>query len=336
VARGTIAAVLALSDEDLIGAIGGVHAAGVRDELRRFDPAQARQRSATAGLEVICRCDDRYPARLLALDAPPAVLHVAGGLERFLELVALDPVAIVGSRKASTYGVDVARSLARGLAVSGVAVLSGMALGADSAAHAGALEGGGQTVAVLPGSADRAYPASKRGLLVKIRDRGAAISELPPGASVWRWMFPARNRIIAALAALTVVVEASQRSGALLTAGIARSLGRPIGAVPGRVTAPLAAGPNRLIASGAHVIRGPQDVLDVLFGAGARSAASDRRAPLHGELSMLLSAIAEGAETSVAFARAGLDAEDGLAALAELELSGYVHREQGGRFSVVP
>ena len=204
--------------------------------------------------------------------APPAVLHVAGGLERLLELVAADPVAIVGSRRASPYGLDVARSLGRGLAFSGITIVSGMALGIDSAAHAGALDAGRPTVAVLPASADRPYPAGKRLLHRRIVATGAAVSELGPGPGVRRWMFPARNRIIAALAAMTVVVEAGERSGALLTAGLARRLDLPVGAVPGRVTTPQAAGPNALLAGGAGVVRGPQDVLDHLFGAGARAA----------------------------------------------------------------
>src|SRR5205085_12123477 len=135
--------------------------------------------------------------------------------------------------------------------------------------------------------------------------------------------FPARNRIIAALASATVVVEAGERSGALLTAGIAQSLGRPLGAVPGRVTAPLAAGPNELIASGATLIRDAQDVLDLLFGAGRREAVTEDRPPIDGDLRGLLSAIGSGIDAPAAFERLGLDAEAGLAALAELELCGY-------------
>jgi DNA processing protein len=147
-------------------------------------------------------------------------------------------------------------------------------------------------------------------------------------------MFPARNRIIAALAAMTVVVEAGERSGALVTARLARGIGRPVGAVPGRVTTPQAAGPNGLLAAGACVIRGPQDVLDHLFGAGERSAHEPRRHPRL-ELRPLLEAIAEGHETAGALARAGFEPDRGLAALAELELDGFVRRGPGGRYRVV-
>lgn len=335
-ARANISAVLALADEELIEAIGGRRRSEVHDQLRQFDAPAARRRCQEAGLEPICRCDERYPASLLALEAPPATLHVAGAADRFLDLIAGEPVAVVGARKASEYGLELARSLGRGLAASGVSVISGMATGIDSAAHLGALDGGALTVAVLPGPADRPYPPSRRGLFAKLRARGAAVSELPPGSGVWRWTFPARNRIIAALAAATVVVEAGAQSGALLTAGIARSLGKPIGAVPGRVTSPLAAGPNTLLAAGASVIRDPQDALDLLFGAGVRRAPADERPRLDAELFALLSAIGEGVEGAVALRRVGLGPDAGLAALAELELGGWVRRQRGGRFTVVP
>ncbi len=289
-----------------------------------------------AGVEAICRCDPRYPARLRELESAPAVLFVAGGAERLLALLAEDPVAIVGARRASDYGLDVARSLGRALSRAGLTVLSGMALGIDSAAHAGALEAGAPTVAVMPGPAGRAYPARGRGLHRQIVARGAAVSELPAGAPVWRWTFRARNRIIAALAASTVVVEAGERSGALLTARYAAELGRPVGAVPGRITAPAAAGSNGLLADGAYVVRGPQDVLDQLFGAGVRGAAAEARAALTPELRRLLAAIGDGADTAGALHRAGVAAQEGLTALAALELAGYVRRGAGGRFHVIP
>ena len=141
---------------------------------------------------------------------------------------------------------------------------------------------------------------------------GAAVSELGPGTSVRRWMFPARNRVIAALAAMTVVVEAGERSGSLVTARLARGIGRPVGAVPGRVTTPQAAGPNGLLATGACVVRGPQDVLDHLFGAGERIARDPGRMPVPAELRPLLQAIAEGHETTAALARAGLAPDAGV------------------------
>jgi DNA processing protein len=335
-ARGRIDQVLALDDDELIEAVAGPLGARIRRELVTCDADEARGRVADHGIEMICRCRRRYPKRLRELPGPPAVLHVAGGLEQFLQLADEDTVAIVGARRASAYGLEVARSLGRDLARAGVTVISGMALGIDSAAHAGALAAGMPTLAVLPGSADRPYPASRRALHREILASGAAVSEIPPGASVWRWTFPARNRIIAALAATTVAVQAEGRSGSLLTVGFARSLGRTVGAVPGPITSPHSAGTNSLLAHGAYIVRGAQDILDQLFGAGVRAALADRRAKVSPQARALLSAIAEGADIDSALTRAGLSATDGLAALASLELEGYVSRGPGGRYTVLP
>ncbi len=334
-ARSEIAEVLALGDDDLIDAVGGSRRDAVRRELEGFDPEHARDVSRAARLEQICRCHPHYPTRLRDLRAPPAVLHAAGGLEQFLKLVAGDPVALVGARRPSPYGLEMARGLARGLGAAGITVVSGMALGIDSAAHSGTVAANGATISVLPAGADRPYPPSKRQLHRQILEHGAAISELPPRTGVWRWMFPARNRVIAALAAMTVVVEATDRSGALVTARLARELGRPVGAVPGRVTSPQAAGPHRLLATGALLIRDAQDVLDGLFGSGVLIAPRERRPDLPPELKKLLAAIADGQDTAAALSRAGVPTDSGLAALAMLELTGYVRREPGGRFSVV-
>jgi DNA processing protein len=335
-ARGRVEAVLELADEELIAALGGRERDRLRLELEQVDLGAARLRSDRAGLETICACDPAYPPALRALAAPPAVLHVAGGLGRLLALAGSDPVAVVGSRRASPYGVEMARSLGRGLGLAGLPVLSGMALGIDSAAHAGALEAGASTIAVLPGSADRPYPPGKRALHRRILAGGAAVSELGPPTSVRRWMFLARNRIIAGLAGMTVVVEAGEYSGALVTARLAAELGRPLGAVPGRVTTPQAAGPNGLLAGGACLVRGPQDVLDRLFGAGVRDAGGEARTLPPEELRPLLAAVAQGHDTLAALTRAGFEPGHGLTGLAALELTGFVRRGAGGRFTVAP
>jgi DNA processing protein len=331
-----IEAVLALPDEELIAAVAGRRRTEVAQELEQLDLERLRASTAQAGIELICRCDLDYPGRLLALEAPPAVLHVAGDLNHALELLAGEPVALVGARRASGYGLEVARALGRGLAAAGITVISGMALGIDSAAHAGALAAQGATVAVLPGGADRPYPASRGALYRRIVAAGAVLSELPAGASVRRWSPPARNRIIAGLAAMTVVVEGAERSGALLTAARAQTLGRPLGAVPGRVSSPLAAGPNGLIRAGATVVSRAQDVLDELFGEGVVRSTERARPPLKGELERLLAAIGAGDDTLAALARAGFVADRALAGLSALELMGYVRREAGGRFTAVP
>ena len=212
----------------------------------------------------MCRCDDGYPERLRELADPPAVLHIAG------DRTALDgenSVAIVGARRGTSYGLEVSRSLGRGLAAAGVSVVSGMAMGVDSAAHTGALEvAGAAPVAVLAGGADVAYPSSRRRLHAELIARGCVVSELPPRFTAFRWCFVARNRLIAGLAELTVVVEATERSGSLTTADFAQQLGRPVGAVPGPVTSRFSAGANSLLAAGAAVVRDKRDVLDQLLG----------------------------------------------------------------------
>jgi DNA processing protein len=263
------------------------------------------------------------------------VLHVAGDPAR---LAALDDehapaVAVVGARRAGPEGLEVARGLGRGLAAAGVAVVSGMALGIDSAAHAGALEVGGPTIAVLAGGADVPYPASKRGLYRALVQTQAVVSEMPPGFQPFRWCFPARNRTIAALASLTIVVEATERSGSLITAEIAQDLGRPVGAVPGPVSAPRAAGSNALLRDGALVIRHAQDALDEVLGIGVATALAGPRADgLAAPLRALLLRVEDGCDTVGRLAATPAQAQAVLAGLAELELAGFLQRGPGGRY----
>ncbi len=194
---------------------------------------------------------------------------------------------------------------------------------------------GGATIAVLAGGAERPYPASHRRLYTRIRSGGLVVSELPPGVRPRRWMFPARNRIIAALSTITVVIQARPRSGALVTARHAAQLGRQVGAVPGQVSSPLSAGPHALIRGGAELITGAQDVLDLLYGPGERSVVDARRAQLAPADAALLDALDEGHEGSAAFVRAGLGPVQGLEAIAALELAGLVRRSPGGRLTVI-
>src|SRR5262245_37272212 len=177
-----------------------------------FDPEAARRRAAGARLSILCRCSDAYPERLLDLADPPAVLHVLGDPAA---LGVGQAAAVVGARRGTPYGLEVARALGRGLAAAGVPVVSGLALGVDAAAPQGALGTAGPAVAVLAGGADVPYPAVHRKLHARVAARGCVVSELPPGFGAMRWCFVARNRIIAALAEVTVVVEATVRSGSL-------------------------------------------------------------------------------------------------------------------------
>jgi DNA processing protein len=237
----------------------------------------------------------------------------------------------------------VAQALGRGVASAGLTVVSGLASGIDRAAHTGALEsdpaadGPTPTIAVLPGGPEQAYPHSSRGLHRRIASKGLVLSELPPGTPVRRWMFVARNRLIAALSGMTVVVEAGEASGALITAQWAQTLDRLVGAVPGRVTSPQAQGPHGLLVAGAHLVENTQRILDLLFGAGILDAPTTTcRVALEEPHQRLLAELSAGRETAEALERAGLELGEGLAALTTLELGGYVRRWPGGRYAVVP
>jgi len=322
---------LSLSDDALLAGLGGRHRRGLEEAMEGCDPSRSRDRIRAVGQRATCRHAPGYPSALLHLAAPPAVLHLAGAVEVGAEEAV---VAIVGARRASDYANEVARGLGRGLSAAGVTVVSGMAMGVDAAAHEGALARGGRTVAVLGGGVDVPYPASKRSLYGRILRAGAVVSELPPGFTARRWCFPVRNRLIAALAAVVIVVEGGERSGSLITARLARELGREVAAVPGRVTAASATGPNGLIFDGAHVVRDAQDVLDLLFGAGARRASPDRDpSTLEPRLERLLGSVAAGNDTLASLAAAGCEPQDALTGLAELELEGFLVRGPGGVYA---
>jgi DNA processing protein len=326
------ARVLALSDERLLDITSS---AQIRHRYAKFDPRRARNAIDAAGLGAVCRCADRYPPGLRDLADPPAVLHIAGTAE----CVGLDDaVAVVGARRATQYGLTVAHDIGRGLSAAGVSVVSGLALGVDSSAHGGALAGSAPPVAVLAGGADRPYPPSKRGLYVAVRAAGAVVSEMPPGFGIHRWAFVARNRLIAALARVVVVVEATERSGSLTTADLGAELGRTIAAVPGRVTCATAAGTNGLIRDGAALVRTVRDVLDALAeltgGTYERAAPADPE--LEPELAEMLEAIGAGHSTLPMLVATGLNARAVLAGLGELEALGLVRRGFGGRYERLP
>lgn len=326
---------LSLPDEELIAALAGDQRVRVEAEYEDFDSDRARQRCSAERVVAFCRCDWRYPVGLGDLPDPPAVLHVRGEIGRLDRSLRGDGVAIVGARRATPYGIEQARGIAGGLAAAGVTVVSGMALGVDSAAHVGALERGGATVAVLAGGPERAYPASKRQLHARIADAGLVVSEMPPGTAARRWCFPARNRLIAALTCATVVIEAGTRSGSLITASLATDLGRDVAAVPGLVTSPLAAGTNGLIADGARLVRGAHDVLELLYGAAAPSLTTALEDTLPADLRDLLERIGGGHDSVGALTADGTGVDAVLAGLAQLELRGRIRRTAGGRYATV-
>ncbi|MBJ7458914.1 MAG: DNA-protecting protein DprA [Thermoleophilaceae bacterium] len=216
----------------------------------------------------VCRHEPEYPPRLQQFQSAsdvPAVIYGVGRKELFNELSLDNGLAIVGARRASAYGREVAYSLANDAAAAGLIVVSGMALGVDGAAHRGALQAGGRTIAVLAGGAETAYPRSHALLHEQIRSAGCVVSENPPGSRAQRWAFVARNRVIAAMASMTIFVEGAADSGAKYTVEFADELGTRIGAVPGPITGPLSVGPNNLLSEeGVQTVRGIADVLGEL------------------------------------------------------------------------
>ena len=212
------------------------------------------------GITLITLEDDVYPTRLKQIDQPPPVLYALG------DLIPQDEwaVAIVGTRRVTHYGQQVAEEIAAFLAQNGITVVSGLARGVDSIAHRAALEAGGRTIAVLGSGVDRIYPAENRGLASKMIGRGAVISDYAPGTPPEAGNFPPRNRIIAGLSIAVVVVEAGERSGASITAGFAVEQGREVFAVPGNIFSPQSKGTNRLLRDGAHPLLAPEDLLEVL------------------------------------------------------------------------
>jgi DNA processing protein len=320
---------LRLGNEDLLEVV----APGARDrllgEVGALAEAELRRELAEAECWAICRHDDRYPPGLGdAADAPWALIG-RGDRGLLCGLETIEAVTIVGSRRASSYGREVARELGREVGTAGLVVISGLAFGIDACAHRGALDAGGRTLAVLGCGPDTSYPAAHRALWRQVAETGAVISELPPGSTPWRWSFPARNRVMAALAGMTVVVEAAARSGSLITADLAADLGRDLGAVPGPVTSRASAGPNELLAGGACVVRHGQDVLDAMLGAGAERVVRTGP-PLDPELAAVLAAVDGGAASADAIA---IPAARASAALARLELLGYLAPTAIGTFT---
>lgn len=329
---------LALGEDELLDAVAGKRRPWIDHALEASEDAEAaREHAAAAGLRLACRHSDSYPGRLLEMADAPAVLHVLGD-PGGVPAEGRPSAAVVGARRATPYGLEVARGLGRGLAAAGVPVISGMALGIDGAAHAGALEVGGPTVAVLAGGADVAYPSSKAALHRRIAATSGCcvVAEMPPGFRPFKWGFPARNRIIAGLADVTIVVEAAERSGSLITVEMAQDLGRAVAAVPGAVTNPMALGTNALLRDGAELVRNAQDVLDALLGPGVgRLPAGPDPAGLPAPLRTLLDRLGARPTTSAGLLAPGEDADAVVAGLVELELLGFARRMPGGAYARV-
>jgi len=270
------------------------------------------------------RRDAAYPVLLAAIHDPPPVLFLRGSGQS--ELLERPAVAVVGARACSSYGRSVARSLAREIAAAGLVVVSGMARGIDGEAHRGALDADGVTVAVLGCGIDRDYPAAHAELARRICERGLVVSEYEPGVEPAPWRFPARNRIIAGLCRATMVVEARERSGALITADFALEEGREVLAVPGEITSALSDGTNALLRLGATPVTSAGDILELFDLAPLQP-----KPPSLGETAQaVLERLRDGALTADELVRvSGVDPAQASAALMELELARLVALEDG-------
>lgn len=338
-ARGPAAALEAVLAGGLLPEVGAQELTEARKRwLPRLSARTVADSLATAaarGVTLLTRSDPEWPSQVDDLDAhAPLCLWVRGDLPalRRLEI----SVAIVGARAASRYGDHVAMELAADLAGGGIAVVSGGAYGIDGAAHRAALAAGGFTVALLAGGADRAYPAGHTQLIDEVAERGLVVSEVSCGSAPTKWRFLQRNRLIAALSAATVVVEAGWRSGSLNTAGHAATLARPLGAVPGPITSATSAGTHRLIREyGAQCITGADDVrelLGVATGWDAAAAAVGADGGYTGEVTRVKDAMSTRVwrDASDIARRAGMSPDAVAALLGVLRLDGVVETSPEG------
>jgi DNA processing protein len=283
---------------------------------RRFDERAYLEKLGVGGHRFLARSAASFPPLLRAIHDPPPGLFLRGEAEP--EVLSGPAVAVVGARACSGYGASVARRLGRELAAAGLVVVSGLARGIDAEAHRGALEAEGTTVAVLGCGIDRDYPAAHAELARRVAAAGLIVAEYAPGVEPAPWRFPARNRIVAGLCAATVVVEARERSGALITADLAVEEGREVFAVPGEITSSLSAGTNALLKLGAAPLTSETDVL-ASFGIEPEPADTARSPLLE-----LLPASADELVRST-----GLDAGEIARKLVELEIEGRVAVHDG-------
>jgi DNA processing protein len=316
-----LASFAAASDAHLVGEPRSARFSAFKE---RFDARAELARLGSLGLRFLARSDTLFPPLLRAIHDPPPGLFLRGQAD--VELLVRPAVAIVGARACSAYGRQIARSLGRDLAAVGLVVVSGLARGVDAEAHRGALEASGSTVAVLGCGIDRDYPAAHRELGRQIAATGLVVSEYAPGVEPAPWRFPARNRIVAGLCAATIVVEARERSGALITADFALEEGREVLAVPGEITSALSAGSNALLRLGATPLTCAQDVLES-YGLVLAAAAPIE---LGESAAAAFERIRAGSAGADELCRAtGLSAGELAVVLTELELAGVVSEEDG-------
>lgn len=319
---------LELADADLIDAIGGRRRDALHTAHRQWEPQEIDSPEQT---ESVCPHHHTYPPSLHGNPLAPHALGVRGGLERLDEALGGAVVAIVGTRRATDYGMETARDLARGLAACGVTIASGLAEGIALAAHRGALQARGATLTAMASGLDRCSPASCRALYRRVIDGGCAISEAPAGMPLRYWGILGRTRTLALLAQLVIVVEADERPSELACARVAQALGTPVAAVPGRLSSPASKGTNSLLMNGAQLIRGPQDALDLLYGLGTHQLPSPT-IEIEPQLRDVLERVGCGEDTLAKLTARDNQSNDIALALIDLELRGLLIRGDGGRY----
>jgi DNA processing protein len=289
---------------------------------------------ARTGVRLVTRIDDEYPVNLTHLHDPPPFLYVRGSFVPGDRLA----IAIVGSRFASAYGKGVARDLARGLAEKGVMIVSGLARGIDAEAHRAALAAGGRTVAILGSGLDIIYPSEHRPLAAEIPASGAVVSEFPLGSKPDAVHFPYRNRVISGLTLGTVVVEATENSGSLITARCALEQNREVFAVPGNVTSNRSHGPHRLIKEGAKLVENIEDILNEIAPALAPIPFVEPTAPivtLEPHETLLINLFDnDPLHVDILITKSGLTAARVLEVLLAMELKGLVTQLPGTHFTL--
>ncbi len=316
------------SVDAVLGWIAPGHPVAQLAERLRRRAGSALARAQGAGIRTIGWGDPAYPPLLAAVPDAPLAFWIMGDPV----VLAQPAVAIVGSRAATPYGLEAASRLAGDLAAAGVLVVSGLARGIDSASHRAALEAGGQTAAVLGSGIDVIYPPEHRELARRIAGTGVVLSELPPGSPPLAFHFPARNRIISGLSLATLVVEAAERSGSLITAGCALDQGRAVMAVPGSILSGRHRGCHALIRDGAAVVESAEDVLAELRSSSLRPLVAPAGPAVPADPILAVMSPGESYDTDDLSRLTGQATARLLVRLLELELGGAVRRLDGGRF----
>jgi DNA processing protein len=323
--------VLELPDQELIDAIGRRRRTELHAAYADWQPAPRRRDRHP---QALCRHHAAYPRSLREDILSPHSFELRGGVERLQGMLEEKVVAIVGTHTASDYGMEVARELARGLAASGITIVSDFAEGIASAVLAGTLEADGAPLAVMSTSVERCTPAWRAPLYRRVLKHGCSIVEGHTSSRTRRWWSYANARTLALLAQLVIVVEATDMPWDLACANVALSRAKHVAAIPGRVSSIGSRGTNQLLMHGARLVRGPQDALDVLYGVGIYEAPGKSLAALdlQPRLANVLELVGGGQDTLAKLARSGTRSEEVAVALAELELRGLLSRGDGGRY----